>query len=56
MVEGRILAGVVVSNRFRSSGGGLLQQCTLSGGGNIVIGLAKNALIGCNAALGIGFW
>ncbi|ADZ90415.1 2,3,4,5-tetrahydropyridine-2,6-dicarboxylate N-succinyltransferase [Marinomonas mediterranea] len=53
MVEGRISAGVVVGNGS-DLGGGCSTMGTLSGGGNIVIGVGKECLIGANAGIGIG--
>lgn len=53
MVEGRISAGVVVGNGS-DLGGGCSTMGTLSGGGNIVIGVGKKCLIGANAGIGIG--
>jgi 2,3,4,5-tetrahydropyridine-2,6-dicarboxylate N-succinyltransferase len=52
MVEGRISAGVMVGNGS-DLGGGCSTMGTLSGGGNIVIAVGENSLIGANA--GIGF-
>ena len=52
MVEGRISAGVVVG-ADSDVGGGASIMGTLSGGGNIVISVGKNCLIGANAGLGI---
>ena len=53
MVEGRISAGVVVGNGS-DLGGGCSTMGTLSGGGNIVIGVGEQCLIGANAGIGIG--
>ncbi|TDO96381.1 2,3,4,5-tetrahydropyridine-2,6-dicarboxylate N-succinyltransferase [Marinomonas balearica] len=53
MVEGRISAGVVVGNGS-DLGGGCSTMGTLSGGGNIVIGVGDECLIGANAGIGIG--
>jgi 2,3,4,5-tetrahydropyridine-2-carboxylate N-succinyltransferase len=53
MVEGRISAGVVVGNGT-DLGGGCSTMGTLSGGGNIVIGVGEKCLIGANAGIGIG--
>ncbi|MEL0611758.1 MULTISPECIES: 2,3,4,5-tetrahydropyridine-2,6-dicarboxylate N-succinyltransferase [Marinomonas] len=53
MVEGRISAGVVVGNGS-DLGGGCSTMGTLSGGGNIVIGVGEKCLIGANAGIGIG--
>jgi 2,3,4,5-tetrahydropyridine-2-carboxylate N-succinyltransferase len=52
MVEGRISAGVVVDNGS-DLGGGCSTMGTLSGGGNIVIKVGKECLIGANAGIGI---
>ncbi|OEY67021.1 2,3,4,5-tetrahydropyridine-2,6-dicarboxylate N-succinyltransferase [Marinobacter sp. X15-166B] len=52
MVEGRISAGVVVG-RGSDLGGGCSTMGTLSGGGNLVIAVGKNCLIGANAGIGI---
>ncbi len=53
MVEGRISAGVVVGNGS-DLGGGCSTMGTLSGGGNIVIAVGDECLIGANAGIGIG--
>lgn len=53
MVEGRISAGVVVGNGS-DLGGGCSTMGTLSGGGNIVIAVGEECLIGANAGIGIG--
>ena len=53
MVEGRISAGVVVGNGS-DLGGGCSTMGTLSGGGNIVIGVGEKCLSGANAGIGIG--
>ncbi|MCV2403818.1 2,3,4,5-tetrahydropyridine-2,6-dicarboxylate N-succinyltransferase [Marinomonas sp. C2222] len=53
MVEGRISAGVVVGDGS-DLGGGCSTMGTLSGGGNIVIGVGEKCLIGANAGIGIG--
>ncbi|MEL0636020.1 2,3,4,5-tetrahydropyridine-2,6-dicarboxylate N-succinyltransferase [Marinomonas sp. TI.3.20] len=53
MVEGRISAGVVVGNGS-DLGGGCSTMGTLSGGGNIVIGVGEKCLIGANSGIGIG--
>lgn len=53
MIEGRISAGVVVGNGS-DLGGGCSTMGTLSGGGNIVIGVGEQCLIGANAGIGIG--
>ena len=52
MVEGRISAGVMVGEGS-DLGGGCSTMGTLSGGGNIVISVGKNSLIGANGGLGI---
>jgi 2,3,4,5-tetrahydropyridine-2-carboxylate N-succinyltransferase len=52
MVEGRISAGVVVGEGS-DLGGGCSTMGTLSGGGNIVISVGNDSLIGANAGLGI---
>lgn len=52
MVEGRISAGVWVGGGS-DLGGGCSTMGTLSGGGNIVISVGKECLIGANAGLGI---
>jgi len=52
MIEGRISAGVFVS-AHSDLGGGCSILGTLSGGGNIVVSVGKNCLIGANAGLGI---
>lgn len=52
MVEGRISAGVFVG-AGSDLGGGCSTMGTLSGGGNIVISVGKNCLIGANAGIGI---
>ncbi len=52
MIEGRISAGVVVGEGS-DLGGGCSTMGTLSGGGNIVISVGKESLIGANAGVGI---
>ncbi len=52
MVEGRISAGVVVGDGS-DLGGGASTMGTLSGGGNIVISVGEQCLLGANAGLGI---
>ena len=52
MIEGRISAGVVVGSGS-DLGGGCSTIGTLSGGGNIVISVGKECLIGANAGIGI---
>lgn len=51
MIEGRIAAGVVIGNNS-DLGGGCSTMGTLSGGGNEVITVGENCLIGANAGLG----
>jgi 2,3,4,5-tetrahydropyridine-2-carboxylate N-succinyltransferase len=52
MIEGRISAGVMVGAES-DLGGGSSTMGTLSGGGNIVISVGRQCLIGANAGLGI---
>lgn len=52
MIEGRISAGVFVGEGS-DLGGGSSTMGTLSGGGNVVISVGKNCLIGANAGIGI---
>lgn len=52
MIEGRISAGVVVGEGS-DLGGGSSTMGTLSGGGNVVISVGENCLIGANAGIGI---
>lgn len=52
MIEGRISAGVMVGSGS-DLGGGCSTIGTLSGGGNIVICVGKECLIGANAGIGI---
>ena len=52
MIEGRISAGVVVGEGS-DLGGGCSTMGTLSGGGNIVISVGRECLIGANAGIGI---
>lgn len=52
MIEGRISAGVVVGEGS-DLGGGCSTMGTLSGGGNIVISVGKESLLGANAGVGI---
>ena len=52
MVEGRISAGVVIGDGT-DIGGGASIMGTLSGGGQEVISVGENCLIGANAGLGI---
>lgn len=51
MVEGRISAGVMVGNGS-DIGGGASIMGTLSGGGNVVVSIGENSLLGANAGLG----
>jgi 2,3,4,5-tetrahydropyridine-2-carboxylate N-succinyltransferase len=52
MIEGRISAGVFVGSGS-DLGGGSSTMGTLSGGGNIVISIGKESLIGANSGTGI---
>ena len=52
MIEGRISAGVFVG-KGSDLGGSSSTMGTLSGGGNIVISLGENCLLGANAGTGI---
>ncbi len=52
MIEGRVSAGVMVGEGS-DLGGGCSSMGTLSGGGDIVISVGNNCLIGANAGLGI---
>jgi 2,3,4,5-tetrahydropyridine-2,6-dicarboxylate N-succinyltransferase len=52
MIEGRISAGVFVS-AGSDLGAGCSTMGTLSGGGNVVISVGRECLIGANAGLGI---
>ena len=52
MIEGRISAGVRVGSGS-DLGGGCSTMGTLSGGGDIVISVGKECLIGANAGIGI---
>ena len=52
MIEGRISAGVKVG-KGSDLGGGCSTMGTLSGGGNIIISVGEECLIGANAGLGI---
>ncbi len=52
MIEGRISAGVIVG-KGSDLGGGCSTMGTLSGGGNIIISLGENCLLGANAGIGI---
>ena len=52
MIEGRISAGVFVESGS-DLGGGSSTMGTLSGGGNIIISIGKECLLGANAGTGI---
>lgn len=52
MVEGRISAGVMVGEGS-DLGGGCSTMGTLSGGGNIIISVGEECLLGANAGIGI---
>ena len=52
MIEGRISAGVVIGEGS-DLGGGCSTMGTLSGGGNIIISVGEECLIGANAGIGI---
>lgn len=52
MIEGRVSAGVFVG-KGSDLGGGCSTMGTLSGGGNIVISVGEDCLIGANAGIGI---
>ncbi len=52
MIEGRISAGVVIGEGS-DLGGGSSTMGTLSGGGNIIISVGKESLLGANAGTGI---
>ncbi|MBS3804962.1 MAG: 2,3,4,5-tetrahydropyridine-2,6-dicarboxylate N-succinyltransferase [Oleiphilaceae bacterium] len=52
MIEGRISAGVIVG-QGSDLGGGCSTMGTLSGGGNIIIAVGENCLIGANSGIGI---
>lgn len=52
MVEGRISAGVFIG-AGSDIGGGASTMGTLSGGGNIIISLGEQCLLGANAGVGI---
>lgn len=52
MIEGRISAGVVIGEGS-DLGGSSSTMGTLSGGGNIVISVGKECLLGANAGIGI---
>lgn len=52
MIEGRISAGVMIG-KGSDLGGGCSTMGTLSGGGNIIISVGENSLLGANAGIGI---
>ena len=52
MIEGRISAGVFIG-KGSDLGGGCSTMGTLSGGGNVVISVGENCLVGANAGIGI---
>jgi len=52
MIEGRISAGVTVG-AGSDLGGGCSTMGTLSGGGNIILSVGRECLIGANAGIGI---
>ena len=52
MIEGRVSAGVTVGANS-DLGGGCSTMGTLSGGGDIIISVGENCLIGANAGIGI---
>jgi 2,3,4,5-tetrahydropyridine-2-carboxylate N-succinyltransferase len=52
MIEGRISAGVFVGSGS-DLGGGSSTMGTLSGGGNIIISVGKECLLGANSGIGI---
>lgn len=52
MIEGRISAGVIIGEGS-DLGGGCSTMGTLSGGGDIVISVGKECLLGANAGIGI---
>ncbi len=52
MIEGRVSAGVVVG-RGSDLGGGCSTMGTLSGGGDMVISIGEQCLIGANSGIGI---
>jgi 2,3,4,5-tetrahydropyridine-2-carboxylate N-succinyltransferase len=52
MIEGRISAGVRVGSGS-DLGGGCSTMGTLSGGGNVIIAVGRECLIGANAGIGI---
>ena len=52
MIEGHISAGVVIGEGS-DLGGGCSTMGTLSGGGNIIISVGQNCLLGANSGIGI---
>lgn len=52
MIEGRVSAGVMIG-KGSDLGGSCSTMGTLSGGGNIIIAVGENCLIGANAGIGI---
>ncbi|XZR52610.1 MAG: DapH/DapD/GlmU-related protein [Candidatus Carsonella ruddii] len=52
MIEGRVSAGVYISNNT-DIGGSCSIMGTLSGGGNNIISIGKNCLLGANSGIGI---
>lgn len=52
MIEGRVSAGVFIK-KGTDLGGGCSTMGTLSGGGNVVIAIGSDCLIGANAGVGI---
>ena len=52
MIEGRISAGVAIG-AGSDLGGGCSTMGTLSGGGNMIIAIGKECLVGANAGIGI---
>ena len=52
MIEGRISAGVFVG-KGSDLGGGCSTMGTLSGGGNMIISIGEDCLVGANAGVGI---
>lgn len=52
MIEGRVSAGVTIGANS-DLGGGCSTMGTLSGGGNIIISVGEQCLIGANAGIGI---
>ncbi len=52
MIEGRVSAGVMIG-KGSDLGGSSSTMGTLSGGGNIIISVGENCLLGANAGIGI---